>query len=85
MMHLVAEFTIEPFEPAAPGPHVRSAIDAAEAGALDHQGVTVEIGPFGTTIQGPASSVLDVVATVNRTAIESGASRVSFQLTLTEP
>ena len=28
--HLTAEFTIEPFEPSAPGPHVRAAIELAE-------------------------------------------------------
>ena len=44
-MSLVVEFTIEPFVEGEPGPHVRAAVEAAEA-----DGVTVDFGPFGTTV-----------------------------------
>lgn len=79
--HITAEFTIEPFEPSAPGPHVRAAIELAEASAVDHP-ITVDVGPFGTTISGPATDVLHVVAAVNDAAIHNGATRVSLQLTV---
>ena len=44
---LVVEFTIEPFVEGEPGPHVRAAVEAAE-----QSGVTVDFGPFGTTVSG---------------------------------
>lgn len=82
---LIAEFTIEPFEAAAPGPHVRAAIAVAQASADADPAITVEIGPFGTSIEGPASSVLEIVASVNKAAVDAGATRVSLQLTLKTP
>ena len=59
MMRLLAEFTIEPFEPSNPGPHVRAAIEAAQRSASP--GVSVEVGPFGTALLGPADEVLTLV------------------------
>jgi uncharacterized protein YqgV (UPF0045/DUF77 family) len=75
---LLAEFTIEPFEPSTPGPHVRAAIDAAEA--VD--GVEVEVGPFGTSVTGPSDLVLDLLRVVSDAAIANGATRLSIQVTL---
>ncbi len=77
---LLAEFTIEPFEPSNPGPHVRAAIDVAEE-ASSRQ-LTVEVGPFGTSIDGPTDQVLAIVHEVSSAAIANGASRVSLQLTV---
>ena len=74
----MAEFTIEPFEPSNPGPHVRAAIEAVEAAARSD--LTVEVGPFGTTVRGPAADVLSIVDVASRTAIQNGASRVSLQI-----
>jgi len=85
MPNLVAEFTIEPFEPAAPGPHVRAAIEAATTAASASGEVVVDVGPFGTSIEGPADTVLAIVTAVNRAAIGNGATRVSLQLTVGEP
>lgn len=73
----VAEFTIEPFVEGEPGPHVRAAIAAAEAA-----GLTVEVGPFGTSVEGGSAAVLDAVDAVVRAAVEHGATRVSLQLTV---
>ena len=78
MMRLLAEFTIEPFEPSNPGPHVRAAIEAAQRSASP--GVSVEVGPFGTALLGPADEVLTLVDEVNRAAVANGASRLSVQI-----
>jgi len=82
MSNLVAEFTIEPFEASAPGPHVQAAITIAERRAAADPAVSVEVGPFGTAIEGPAAVVLEIVAAVNEAAVLEGATRVSLQLTV---
>jgi uncharacterized protein YqgV (UPF0045/DUF77 family) len=74
-MTLQAEFTIEPFVEGSPGPHVRAAVDAAEAAGLQ-----VEFGPFGTAMSGDDGMVLTAVDAVLRAAIGAGATRVSLQL-----
>jgi uncharacterized protein YqgV (UPF0045/DUF77 family) len=73
----VAEFTIEPFVEGELGPHVRAAIGAAEAA-----GLVVEIGPFGTSVEGESAAVLAAVHAVVRAAVDHGATRVSLQLTV---
>lgn len=70
-----AEFTVEPFVDGNPGPHVRAAIAAAEA-----SGAAVEVGPFGTAVQGDADLVLAAVDAVLRASTEAGATRVTLQL-----
>jgi uncharacterized protein YqgV (UPF0045/DUF77 family) len=72
---LELEFTVEPFEPGAPGPHVRAAEEAARTatGALS-------IGPFGTSVSGSDDAVLEAVAGVVRAAVEAGATRVTLQV-----
>jgi uncharacterized protein YqgV (UPF0045/DUF77 family) len=74
-MALVAEFTVEPFEEGAPGPHVRAAVEAAEA-----SGVSVEFGPFGTTLAGADDAVLSALDAVLRAAVAAGAEQVSIQV-----
>mgnify|MGYP001173155730 FL=1 len=76
-MSTVAEFTIEPFVEGDPGPHVKAAIAVAEAAGLD-----VEVGPFGTAVEGETITVLDAVDAVVRAAVANGATRVSLQLTV---
>ena len=76
-MEITAEFTIEPFADGAPGPHVRAAIDVAEAA-----GLAVDIGPFSTSVRGPAETVLHTVSELTRAAVDHGATRVSLQLTV---
>lgn len=77
-MALVVEFTVEPFTEGAPGPHVQAAVDAARSA-----GLTVEFGPFGSTVEGAEGTVLDAVDAIVRAAVGAGASRVSMQLTRT--
>ena len=78
-MPVVVEFTVEPFVEAHPGPHVQAAVDAAEA-----LGLTVEFGPFGTTLTGPDDVVVDAVDQVVRAALGAGATRVALQVTSTD-
>ena len=58
------EFTVEPFVPNDPGPHVTGPIDAARR----HASAVTEVGPFGTTVDAPADAIVDVVDDVVRTA-----------------
>ena len=74
-MTLALEFTVEPFVPGAPGPHVRAAVAAAEA-----TGLAVDFGPFGTTLVGPDDVVLEALSEVVRHAMDAGATRVSIQV-----
>jgi uncharacterized protein YqgV (UPF0045/DUF77 family) len=72
---LVVEFTIEPFVEGEPGPHVRAAVEAAEG-----SGLSVDFGPFGTTVSGDDEAVLAAVDSLLRAATAAGATRVSLQL-----
>lgn len=74
-MVLVVEFTIEPFVEGEPGPHVRAAVEAAE-----QAGLTVDFGPFGSSISGDDGPVLDAVDGILRAATAAGATRVSLQV-----
>jgi uncharacterized protein YqgV (UPF0045/DUF77 family) len=72
---LELEFTVEPFEPGAPGPHVRAAEEAARS-----IGGHLVIGPFGTSLAGEREQVLEAVAEVVRAALDAGATRVTLQV-----
>lgn len=74
-MTLLAEFTVEPFVDGSPGPHVQAAVDVAVAA-----GLVVDFGPFGTTVSGDDTAVLDAIDAVVRAAIAAGATRVSLQI-----
>ena len=74
-MTLHAEFTVEPFVDGSPGPHVQAAVDAAVAA-----GLTVQFGPFGTSMSGDDATVVTAVDAVLRAAMDAGATRVSLQL-----
>lgn len=70
---LLFEFTIEPFVEGQPGPHVTSAIAAAEA-----LGVTAEFGPFGTSCEVPITAAGAVAEAIIAAAFANGASHVSL-------
>jgi uncharacterized protein YqgV (UPF0045/DUF77 family) len=72
---LRVEFTVEPFVPGAPGPHVLAAVDAAAA-----HGLAIEFGPFGSSGEGDEAVVLPAVDAAIRAALEAGATRVSVQV-----
>jgi uncharacterized protein YqgV (UPF0045/DUF77 family) len=69
------EFTIEPFLDGNPGPHVVAAIEAVRA-----LGFEPDLGPFGTSIEGDATSVIEAIDALLTAAGEAGAARVSIQL-----
>jgi uncharacterized protein YqgV (UPF0045/DUF77 family) len=75
-MRVRVEFTVEPFVPGAPGPHVLAAVHAAEA-----RGLLVEFGPFGSSSEGDDAAVVPVAEAVLRAALDAGATRVSIQVT----
>jgi uncharacterized protein YqgV (UPF0045/DUF77 family) len=76
-LHL--EFTVEPFVEHEPGPHVVAAIDAARTtGAFKE--VDVDVGPFGTSVQGDPEAVLAAASAVLTEAFANGASRVVLQV-----
>lgn len=74
---------MEPFNDAAPGPHVTAAIAAAHAAS--GLGVTVEVGPFGTSLSGPSSVIPAVTEAIVGAAMDNGATRVSLQITESIP
>jgi uncharacterized protein YqgV (UPF0045/DUF77 family) len=74
-VELVVEFTVEPFVEGEPGPHVRAAVDAVAG-----EGLTVDFGPFGTTVRGDEAAVLSAVDRLVRAAVGAGATRVSLQV-----
>lgn len=78
-MTITAEFTVEPFEPGRPGPHVDAAIHAARS----VEGITVEVGPFGTAVSGPTALALSALHGAVTAALAAGASRVSVQVDAT--
>jgi len=74
-MALTVEFTIEPFVPGEPGPHVRAAVEAAE-----RSGLAVDFGPFGTAVTGDDEAVLAAVDRILRAGVAAGATRISLQV-----
>jgi uncharacterized protein YqgV (UPF0045/DUF77 family) len=72
---LRVEFTVEPFVPGAPGPHVLAAVEAAAT-----HGLNIEFGPFGSSGEGDDACVVPAVEAVIRAALDAGASRVSVQV-----
>lgn len=76
-MALRAEFTVEPFVSGAPGPHVQAAIAAAR-----DAGLTADIGPFGTRVEGPDDVVAGALSEIVRRSTAAGATRVSIQVTV---
>ena len=70
---LLLEFTIEPFVEGEPGPHVTSAVEAAQA-----LGFEIDFGPFGSSCSVPAARAGEVVQVVVDTAFANGATHVSL-------
>lgn len=75
MSTLVVEFTIEPFVEGQPGPHVTQAVAAVE-----HHGITVDFGPFGSTFTANDDQMPTVVADMMRAAYANGATFVSVSV-----
>jgi uncharacterized protein YqgV (UPF0045/DUF77 family) len=76
VLHL--EFTVEPFVEGRPGPHVRAAVEAAEAA-----GGAVDFGPFGSICAAPTDDMPAVIAELVRAAFANGASHVTMHVART--
>ncbi len=75
-MRVRAEFTTEPFsgEGALPAHVTRS------AAVLTRAGLEVDLGPFGTAVEGDDGAVVPALGEVLTEALASGATRVTLQL-----
>ncbi|MBJ32221.1 MAG: hypothetical protein CL466_13065 [Acidimicrobiaceae bacterium] len=69
------EFTIEPWVEGGHPPYVVAAVSTAEASGLD-----IDLGPFGTGVEGPADELYRLVPSVLEAAMTAGAERVSLQI-----
>ena len=72
---VVVEFTIEPFVEGEPGSHVTAAIAAVEA-----MGLSVELGPFGSSFVVSREKVGDAVRAVLDAAYSNGATHVNVNV-----
>ena len=70
---LTLEFTIEPFVEGQPGPHVLSAVAAAE-----RLGLHVELGPFGSSCTVEEDQVGEVAGLIFGAAFANGATHVTM-------
>lgn len=75
-MRVRAEVTTEPFrgEGELPG-HAAAAADALRSG-----GLSPEVGPLGTSVDGDADAVTAAMHAATRAALAAGATRVSLQI-----
>jgi uncharacterized protein YqgV (UPF0045/DUF77 family) len=79
-MWVRVEFTTEPFVGEGGLPeHVARAV-----AVLADQGFDPEVGPFGTSVEGEHRGVLSALDQALSCAIESGATRVTVQLSRVE-
>ena len=79
MSSCTAEFMIEPFNEGAPGSHVVAGVSAIQA-----RGLTVEMGPFGSTVSGKVEEVSLAVSAMVTAAVNDGAERVLVELLIGE-
>jgi len=73
---VLVEFLIEPFVEGSPGPHVAAAIGACR----DH-GLEPELGPFASTVSGPAEVLSTLTGEITRRALDAGATGVQIRIT----
>ncbi|MGW1676879.1 thiamine-binding protein [Saccharopolyspora sp. NPDC002376] len=77
-MMLRAEFTTEPFEgEGEPPAHAVAARDCLRAAGLEP-----DFGPLGTSIAGDRETLLPALAQVVETALNTGANRITLQVTV---
>jgi uncharacterized protein YqgV (UPF0045/DUF77 family) len=76
MTRCTVEFVIEPFSDGNPGVHVRAGIEAMEA-----RGLTVSMGPFGSSVEGDIENLTPAIEAMVQAAISDGADRVLVEVT----
>ena len=69
------EFTIEPWVEGGHPPYVVAAVSTAEDSGLD-----IDLGPFGTGVEGSPDQLYQLVPSVLEAAMAAGAERVSLQI-----
>jgi len=69
------EFTIEPWQEGGHPPYVEAALAAAR-----ESGLPIDLGPFGTGIEGPPGQLYELIPQVLEAAFDTGAERVSLQI-----
>lgn len=69
------EVLVEPFRENNPGPHVSAVIDAVSAA-----GLSAEMGPFATTVDGDIDQLADAVADMIRAGFANGATALQIRL-----
>ena len=75
-MGLIADFTVEPFVPGSPGPHVSAALAAAT-----NAGASVNVGAFGNEVTADDDEVvLRAVQEAVVAALAAGATRVALEV-----
>lgn len=74
-MVLKVEFTVEPFVPGNPGPHVEGALQV-----LRDSGIDPDMGPFGTSFDVEEESADVVIGHLVVVAFSKGAERLSLQV-----
>ena len=79
-MRLKVEFTTEPFELDGFPDHAKAA-----RRAVDEAGLTVDVGPFGTSAEGEGEAALAAVARLLRDGLAEGATRISIQVSTLDP
>ncbi|MBB1244787.1 hypothetical protein GL263_14600 [Streptomyces durbertensis] len=77
-MRLRVEFTTEPFDLDEAPRHAVVAREVVQGAELD----AVDVGPFGNTAEGSDAEVLEVVREMLRRTLDSGATRVSLQVSV---
>jgi uncharacterized protein YqgV (UPF0045/DUF77 family) len=77
MSNCTVDFVIEPFKEDAPGPHVMSGIKAIEA-----SGLSVLMGPFGSTVSGTVDEVSGAIGAMVIAAAHDGANRVLVEVVI---
>ncbi|HET9382716.1 MAG TPA: hypothetical protein VFP69_18065 [Streptomyces sp.] len=79
-MRLKVEFTTEPFDLDEAPAHALVAREVVAAAELD----TVDVGPFGNTVEGGCEPVLAAVGDLLRETLAVGATRISLQVSVIE-
>lgn len=69
------EVLVEPFRENDPGPHVTAVVAAATAA-----GLSADMGPFATSIDGNVDQLADAVADMIRSGFANGASALQIRI-----
>lgn len=72
------EVLVEPFRENDPGPHVAAVLEAAAAA-----GLTADMGPFATTIDGDIDQLAGAIADMIRAGFSNGATAVQMRIDAT--